>query len=520
MTNASGLILGDAPDGIADALADLGRARRRTILLRTVSASFVALSCGLAIFCLLQIGYAALGRPDWLGSFGPAAPDALARLMGDAGGRHAAAGLLVAIAVFASLSLLALRGNPSLILLARRADRTFGSKERLSTALELRAAGELGPVGQALMSDIAARPSAIVVRRLVPFRFPPAAAAALALLALALVIVATGIGRPDETVTTEATAPVLDAGEREEIADSVRRIAALIEADATTRNDAFLAAVARELQQVGEAVANDAAMDRGDIAEALERLRSHAAAAYQAAGVAEGAATNLTRLVEAAVREVQAPPATADVPPAGGIAAPAGAPAAPQAGGPGETLPDRAAAPEADLPLEEMLTALEDDRELPPRFGIAATAVGELVPAYDEAPPPGAMAPGQPQGAEVEVELAGVVPAGAAANAGEGEGDAIGGGTRDLADGTVTEFGEPIAKAGEMLLADVAQGDGRRIRLDAPPDAAALALAAGEITNGGGWVRMAERDIARPSLPPELRQVLQAYFRTTGAETP
>ncbi|MCW5715783.1 MAG: hypothetical protein KIT43_14835 [Bauldia sp.] len=521
MTSAVGLVQGGRPGGVADALADLGRARRRAIVLRLVTASFVAVASGLAVFCILQVAYAVLGKPDWIGAPGLAAPDAFERVVGDAGARHAMAGLILAVAVFAGLAVLAIRRSPSLILLARRADRTFGNKERLSTALELRAAGHLGPVGQALMSDIEARPSSISVRRLVPFSLPPAAFAAIALLVAALVIVATGLGRPDVAVVTEASATVLDADEREEIAENVRRIAALINADATARNDPFLAAVARELEQVGQAVAADAAMDRGDIAAALERLRSHAAAAYQAAGVAEGAPTDLTRLVEAAIREIQAPAAAAAAP-AGDFAPPAGTPSAPQAAGPGETLPERAGAGEVDLPLGEMLAALEEDRQLPPQgFGVAATAAGEVdVPQYDDIAAQGAPAPGQPGQAEVEVELAGMVPAGAAANAGAEEGDAVGGGTRDLEDGTVTEFGDPLAMAGEMLLADAEQGDGRRIRLDAPPDAMALALAAGEATDGGGWVRLVEHEISRPSLPPELRRILQAYFGATVAATP
>lgn len=523
MTNASEIVLGGTSRGVAGAIADLVRARRRSVLLHLLTAALIAVGGGLAAFCSLEIAYAVLGRPGWLGTLGPPVPEGFERLFGPAGGRHLGTGLLVALALFAGLAVPALRRSPSITLLARRADRTFGNKERLSTALELQAAGEVGPVGQALISDIEARPGSISVRRLVPFRFPPAGVAALALFALALVVVAAGFGDPIATVTTEVSAPVLDAGERQDIADDVRRIAALLDADATARNDAFLAAVARELAQVGTAVANDAMLDRGDIAEALERLRGHAAAAYQAAGVAEGAPTDLTRLVDAALREVRAPATGAETPPVGELAAPGEAgPPTPPAAGTGGNLAERGEAGAADLPLEEMLAALEEDRVLPPqRAGVAATAIGEAAaPQYDDIAAQGARPPGQPDLPEVQVELAGMVPAGAAANAGAEEGDAVGGGTRELEDGNVTEFGEPLAVAGEMLLADAEQGDGRRIRLDAPPDAAALALAAGEITDGGGWVRLAERDIARPSLPPELRQVLQGYFRTTGAGTP
>ncbi|MGH7266425.1 MAG: hypothetical protein ACREMB_16505, partial [Candidatus Rokuibacteriota bacterium] len=55
---------------------------------------------------------------------------------------------------------------------ARLADRTFGLHDRLATALELVAAGEMGPLATAAVRDAGGRLGGLDLRRAVPWRWP------------------------------------------------------------------------------------------------------------------------------------------------------------------------------------------------------------------------------------------------------------------------------------------------------------------------------------------------------------
>ncbi len=492
---------GRAGGTIAALSADLARARRRAAAFGLVRAAAIGVAVALAVFSVLQLGFQASGSSGWL-----------ARNVLLASG---AAGLVafVAIAVLNGVR------NPGIPRFARAADRVFGTKERLSTALELSAAPAtpLTSVGTALFQDIDERSDKIDVRRLVPFRVPLVAAGAF----VALAIVAGFLAfrpAPVGTLAVPQVAAPLTAAQRDEIGADIRRVAALVEADAVDRADPYLQAVARELQQLGLAIAGGAPPDRAEIARALERLLPHATQAYERAGVGEAAPENLSRLIEAALREVRPP--TPGTP--GGVnpefppgmfppGTPAGTPA------PGAAGEDVVAGGEAPAEgLGDMLAALE--RPEAAQFQLPSPAPpqeGEVDNGYDYIDPNDVALQLERQRNDAARQgQAGGAPAGAAAEAGVGEGDAAGEGVQPLENGAVTTFGEPLAVVGEMVIGDPNQGDGQRIRMDMPPEGGDLALRAGDRNDGGGWRQLPEREVDRGLLPPQDRGVVQQYFRT------
>ncbi|MCC6736998.1 MAG: hypothetical protein IT534_12840 [Bauldia sp.] len=497
-------------------LAELAGARRRAGAFALFGAASIGVAAGLGTFCVLEVAFALVGHEwPWLALAGL---DGLwpATAMPAPVGAHALAGVAVAVVIFLAALVGELRGRPGVSLLARRADRTFALKERVSTAMEVATRGDdgRGSLETALLLDIAARSGAVSRRTLVPFRAPAAAIVAAVLLVVAVALVAFGVA------TREAAAPVpvapetpITAAERAEVAEDVRRIAALIAADAEQRTDPYLAAVARELGTAAEAIAAGEARDRTAIADELRRLLPYAAAAYAGAGVAEGAPQNLAGLIEAAARGVEAPAPAATAPMTGGLPPNAAAPA-----GPGNAIAGGGPTDATQPTLDALLDALER-----PETGPRPTIQGPLgaAPAgaveAEEEPyfNPLQMQGGTPPGAEGNQpgQFIGGAPAGAAAEAGLAEGDAVGGGARPLGDGVVTEFGALPTPTEEMVLGDPRAGDGRRIRLDAPAAADGTVLAAGERTDGAGWQRLPEQAVARTLLPPALLDVLSRYFK-------
>jgi len=113
-------------------------------------------------------------------------------------------------------------------------------------------------------------------------------------------------------------------------------------------------------------------------------------------------------------------------------------------------------------------------------------------------------------------ERAAVQSVGAARDAGRGEGDRAGDGTRPLGNGGLTTMTE-LTPGGELLLPDQAANDGRRIRLELPPDAALSGVAPPPAGTAADWKRGQEQVIDRPALAAEDRKVVGRYF-TRSAE--
>lgn len=336
--------------------------------------------------------------------------------------------------------------------------------------------------------------------------------AALLLLVAAALIVWLGVVPDAREASGPATPQPLEASDRVELAADIRRVAALVEADAGERADSYLGAVARELQQLGEAIDADDSLSRDDISAALRRLLPYAQAAYERAGVSEAAPANLSRLIEAALREVNEPPSADGVPSAEvPLEPPAGdLQAGEQAAGPAEGGQPAGG-------LDDMLAALERGQELPPGLGSAPTPTAINPDAFNdndydqEVPgrvPRGADDPNAPQ------QVVGGARIGAAEDAGAGVGDAAGQGVQPLGDGVVTEFGAPPELAAEMTLEDADQGDGRRIRLDMAPEGEnGGALPEGERADSAQWQRLPEQEVNRSLLSPQERDVVRQYFR-------
>ncbi|MCW5715044.1 MAG: hypothetical protein KIT43_11075 [Bauldia sp.] len=492
------------PAGLSERLKMV---QRRAAQRQAVRSLFVAATATLATFTLLGAGYLLAGRPaSWV--FGPVAGERA----GIAGPllQTGIAATLVGLVVLAGLAVLNRHGGNDIGSHARAADRRFGRKERFSTALEV--AGDrrgLSAVSQALMIDVAAHVAAIDPRDLVPVRIsgPILAAAAMALFIGAAMLAALTYA-PAAGVGTGATLPaqpaILAEAEREDVAEEIRRIAMALAEDAERRDDPYLGAIARELERVAEAVATEPTLDRAGLTADLERLRANTADAYGRAGETAGATGDLTRLVDGALREViEGPRGASPLSPEPGPrpAMEGGEPAAPAAGEPGPDAAAPAAFPPGAMPSPTppgpgAAANTDDLYELEALNVAAAEAARRAARNLDQ--------PGQ---------LAGAVPIGAAADAGIGEGDAAGRGVRPLEGGAVTEFGTPPEIAGEMVLEDAREGDGRRLRMDtAPPGAGTgIPLAEGERTDAG-WRQLPEQEVTRTIIQPSAADVLTRYF--------
>jgi hypothetical protein len=108
-------------------------------------------------------------------------------------------------------------------------------------------------------------------------------------------------------------------------------------------------------------------------------------------------------------------------------------------------------------------------------------------------------------------ERAAMQSVGAARDAGRGEGDRAGDGTRPLGNGGLAATTE-LTPGGELLLPDQAANDGRRIRLELPPEAALSGVAPPPAGTSGDWIRGQEQVIDRPELSAEDRKVVGRYF--------
>jgi hypothetical protein len=103
---------------------------------------------------------------------------------------------------------------------------------------------------------------------------------------------------------------------------------------------------------------------------------------------------------------------------------------------------------------------------------------------------------------------------GAAQDAGQGDGDRAGDGTRPLGNGAAAAT--ELAPGVEMLLPDQAAANGGRIRIELPPEVALTAVAPPRAGTGGEWRRAREQAIARAIPGPEDRKVIGRYFLRPG----
>jgi hypothetical protein len=400
---------------------------------------------------------------------------------------------------------------PDLADLARAADRKFALKERLSTALEV--AGntqsnmELDPVRAALLADAERTASAIDPRGLVRLALPRAAWMVPALIMIAFllqVVPPDAFGRAAPGATTASDAGVLSRQQAADTAANLRRIAEILDQDATQRSDPYLRTIARTLERLSTEAAQ-ATVDRRQLASELERLLAHAQQAYAQSERPAGQTavrTNPTAMLRSALdditgnRQASAPLARDSEPsvpnPTAAQRDPVGRPVpqperrASGARTPAEQLAAVRRLPGADLPW---MFVDEDGAEVDPRSQI------ERLMAEEERRARG-----------------GGQAAGAGASAGQGDGDRAGDGVQPLGRGNAAKPGD-LAATEPMLLPDPERRNGSRIRIEIPSEALRSEVAAPTTDAGGGWRRAREQPVERPALAAEGRSVVGRYFR-------
>jgi hypothetical protein len=113
-------------------------------------------------------------------------------------------------------------------------------------------------------------------------------------------------------------------------------------------------------------------------------------------------------------------------------------------------------------------------------------------------------------------------PAGAAASAGQGDGDQAGDGVHPLGRGDAKA--KDLAATEQMLLPDPSGREGSRIRIELPPSIAQSDVAAPTSDASGGWRRAAEQPVERPDFGAEGRRIVGRYFKRSadgqGARAP
>ncbi|MCW5697493.1 MAG: hypothetical protein KIS96_12275 [Bauldia sp.] len=421
-------------------------------------------------------------------------------------GAGAAGFVVAAVAVFAT--------RRSSFDLARDADRVFALRERMSTALQVsRGRHGASAVGTALLRDAEAEAAAIDPRRLAPLRPDRVAlilAGAIAFLALALVVKAIAYDEPGTAPVATALPAALSTEDQAEVAQQLMRVAALIADDAEERSDPFLQAIAREVAALGQRIESGAVVERSEIVAELDRLANYAGDAYVAAGETIGGAEDLSQLLEAVglslepqtPRPIEQTAAGADgpAPPPDDVSLPPNLPQQPPLNAP--ALDEMLAEFEAADAASDAARIERGERQLPDGYfggdyyAIAAQQAAE------------AAARRQAEGALPD----GAMLAGAAEEAGAGDSRLAGEGVGAL-DGEITE-NDPFAMAGELLLQDEIDGEGRRIRVEVPPQQGEpVVLVPGEIV-AGDWRPMAESEVSRAGIPPADRDAVARYFRS------
>jgi hypothetical protein len=429
------------------------------------------------------------------------------------------AALVCALALAAILAFLF---TPDLATLARAADRAFALQERLSTALEvearLRPDAALDPVRAALLADAERHAAAIDPRRIVSLRWPRAGWTIPALIAAAVLLQlvppeAAGLAAlRGSRAAVERDGAGLTGQEGAAAAANLRRIAELLSADADERSDQYLRSIARTLERLSSEVERTK-IDRQVLASELERLVAHTRQAYgQGANASNPVAPrDVARQLQAALDDIAGDRKVATI-----------NPPAPD----DETAPDKAGAAAQDRtrrsaqPLERRAAGGQAPPETAPQDRRAAGRDDALkdLDDYDIVDP--RIEKERAFAEQQRRARAASQSAGAAHDAGLGEGDRAGDGTRPLGNGGLTAANE-LAPGAEMLLPDQAAGSGRRIRLELAPEAALSGVAPPPAGNNGEWHRRQEQATERAALAPEGRKVVGRYFsRSAGGRAP
>lgn len=487
--------------------ATLQRARARMRVGNWLVAANWGLAAGLVLFIALEL----LRRQApvlWQASLGDPAAGA---------GVAPWAALVVGCAAMA-VALIA-RPAPDVAALARRADSRFGLDERLSTAFDVERRGgrDAAPslVAQLLLGDAARNAGKVDPRVLAPIRlgWPMLLVPVLALVALGVVTMVPQVSIATPPPTVSGSSAVLDSSSRAELAADIERVAALVQAQAETRSDAAMQAVARTLQNLGERLATDPEMSHGDIVEELGALRDYAALAATDWRGAVGQRVPelleaLTTRAETAIQPQGTQQAPPDLPPnmMGEPGAPE--PAAPgQAPAPGATESAAASTDGLGAMLDEMeQSARGSGQPMPsganegdvPRVGVDYFAAAQAQnAARSNEPAPNA------DGAQL-IGPSSNAQAGDSLLAGQGT-DAI-----DGAEPAATELS--FETSDDLVLEAKDPGGGRRIEMEIAPPAQLTEVTQERLEDGAaGWARLPEPEVGRAFVGAQHRNMVSTY---------
>jgi hypothetical protein len=480
--------------------ACLKAARMRTRIRSMLRGAVFSLVAALALLCGLEISGL---------YFEMAAPAGSLALLSEHPLSCLAFGAAALACAFALATFLAFFRTPDAAVLARKADRALALQERLSTALEvdksLSPDAVLGPVPSALLADAERHAAMIDPRQIVRLDLPRAIWAVPGLIAAALLI---QLVPPDALAVARGS---IAGAERDqagftgqqgaEAAANLRRIAELLGKDAQERSDPYLRTIARTLERLS-ADADRPSVDRHTLAGALEQLLAHARRAYgQATDAAGGQASrDMVQQLQTALDDIAGnrQARTAAAPEAdrrdgaGNVAAAergqTGRPAQPSERKTARVgTPPPTAAPGRQPTLDDLLKDLDDYDPVDPRV--------EKERAFAD----------QQRRARAASQSVG-----AAKDAGQGDGDRAGDGTRPLGNGAAAAT--ELAPGVEMLLPDQAVANGDRIRIELPPEPLRSGVAPPTAGAGGEWQRAREQAIARAAPGPEDRRVIGRYF--------
>jgi hypothetical protein len=408
--------------------------------------------------------------------------------------------------------------TPDLRSFARVIDRKLALRERLSTALEVDAGtrpdAPLDPVRSALIADVERRAADIDPRAIVwlgvsrAIWLVPALILATALLHF---VPADAFASRSPAVTRSHNNGALSGEAAEKAAANLRRVADLLGRDAEERADPYLRTIAGAIERLGVEVEH-ASLDRRQLASALDQLLAHSRQAYAQGGNQDRgeARRNVIDLLAAARDDIAGttPGHTAALhQPDDAGTAPSGAAAeqaVPDATSAGPPRPQRQARPSAaTAPFRsDRATDQVDAQKDGDEYGdLESDPRTQKERAFAE------------QQRRIRAATQAV---GAAADAGAGEGDRAGDGTRPLGNGVAAPT--DLAPGVDMLLPDQAGNDGRRIRIELTPQAALSDVAPPTAGGDGNWRRAGERPVARPALDAQDRKVVGRYF-TPPAES-
>jgi hypothetical protein len=403
------------------------------------------------------------------------------------------------------------RRTPNLENFARAADHKLALRERLSTALDVDARvppdAPLDPVRSALLADVEDRAPDIDPRAIVKLGVPRAVwlLPALAIIAALLHLVPIDPVASRNPVAGSRGNNALSEDAAENAIVNLRRIADLLNQDADQRADPYLRTLARALERL-EAEVEHASVDRHQLADALDRLLAHSRQAYAQDGkggrgeadpkvvdllaAARDDIAGLSPDRPPAPRQPDNPDATASA--AAEQAARGATPAASSPSRPRQTRPGAAVAPPLSNGTADRTDAQKDGDE----YGDLET---DLRTQKERA------------FAEQQRRMRAAVQAvGAAADAGAGEGDRAGNGTRPL--GNDAPPRTDLAPGSDMLLPDQTGNNGRRIRIELTPQTELSDVAPPSAGGDRNWRHIREQPVARSAFDAGGRKAVGRYF--------